>query len=392
MKIGIKQIAAVLCATLFGACQESQKYYDGVYIVGTEGKDITTTLTVDELPSAIGVQVASSTIVQEDVHINMVVRPDLVESFNKTYHKNYEVLPEEAYQIDNTTLTIKKGKHITTEGLRINIVDRDRMKMGKTYLVPVSIAEVQGHQLSVIDASRTIYVIVNQIIVTQAANLERNGAYYIADFSTESKYNTKALRNVTLEARVRFRNMTAGSSKWCFSVMGLEENLCLRTAGSNKEGWKLQVGDPHHVDSRDILPNDKWIHVACVFNGDAGKKSLYINGELQAEITDTRPSIDLTQFYAQRGFYIGQSANDDRYMNGWVSEARVWATARSAAELKNNVCWVDPLTEGLVAYWRFNEVAEAGSKNVTDLTGNGYTAKYAGWSAPTFVPGVRCPE
>src|SRR3712207_7625195 len=87
-------------------------------------------------------------------------------------------------------------------------------------------------------------------------------------------------------------------------------------------------------------------------------KYIYINGELQGETADSRPTMDLTQFYAQRGFYIGQSANDDRYMNGYVSEARVWATARSAAELKNNVCWVDPLSEGLVAYWRFNRSEE----------------------------------
>lgn len=38
-------------------------------------------------------------------------------------------------------------------------------------------------------------------------------------------------------------------------------------------------------------------------------------------------------------------------MDGYVSEVRVWAVARSAADLKNNVCWVDPLTDGLVAYW-----------------------------------------
>ncbi len=392
MKTRFKQLSLLLVLLLLAACQESQKYYDGVYIVGTEGKEITTTLTVDELPSALGINVASSTVAEEDVMVEMAVQPELVESFNRIHHKNYEVLPQSAYQLDNTNLKINRGKHVTTEGMRISIVNRDDMKFGKTYLLPVSITKVSGDGLSVIEASRTIYVVVNQIIITQAANLERYGAYYIADFSTPSKFNTKALKNVTFEARVRFRKMTSSSYKWCFSVMGLEENLCLRTAGDAKDGWKLQVGDPHHVDSRDVLPNDKWVHLACVFNGDIGKKSLYINGELQAEITDNRPSIDLTQFYAQRGFYIGQSANDDRYMNGWVSEARVWATARSAAELKNNVCWVDPLSEGLVAYWRFNETAEAGSKIVTDLTGNGYNAKFAGWSAPSFVAGVRCPE
>ena len=57
-----------------------------------------------------------------------------------------------------------------------------------------------------------------------------------------------------------------------------------------------------------------------------------------------------------------------------------------------NVCWVDPLTDGLVAYWRFNEPAEDNAKVVTDLTGNGYNATFAGWGNLRFVEGVRCPD
>src|SRR3712207_9053824 len=98
------------------------------------------------------------------------------------------------------------------------------MKMGTTYLLPISIKEVSDKGLSVIEGSRTIYVVVNQIIVTQAADLVSTGSYYIADFSTPSKFDTKALKQVTFEARVRFKKMIPTSRKWCFSVMGLEEN------------------------------------------------------------------------------------------------------------------------------------------------------------------------
>ena len=64
----------------------------------------------------------------------------------------------------------------------------------------------------------------------------------------------------------------------------------------------------------------------------------------------------------------------------------------SAADLKNNVCWVDPLTDGLVAYWRFNESTPDNNKVITDLTGNGYSATYAGRGTLNFVQGVRCPD
>lgn len=392
MKIKIKHNWIFLLLILLSACQESQEYYEGIYIVGTEGKELTATLTVDELPSSIGINVAASCTVDETIEVEMSAKPELIETFNKEHKKNYAVLPQKAYELDNTVLKIEQGKHITTEALRLRIISRDELKPGVSYLLPVSIVNVSDKKLSVIEASRTIYIVINQIIVTQAADLVGYGKYYKVNFGTSSKFDTKALKNVTFEARVRFKKMIAGSSKWCFSVMGCEENLCLRTAGNSKEGWKLQLGDPHHVDSRDVLPNDKWIHLACVFNGDLGKKFLYIDGELQGEISDSRTSIDLTNHYAQTAFYIGQSAADNRYMDGWVSEARVWAVARSASDLKNNVCWVDPLSEGLIAYWQFNQPSTDDKKVITDLTGNGYHAKYAGWDDPKFVSGVRCPD
>lgn len=51
------------------------------------------------------------------------------------------------------------------------------------------------------------------------------------------------------------------------------------------------------------------------------------------------------------------------------------------------MCYVDPTTPGLVAYWRFNG---ADDKKVTDLTGNGYDAMAA--YTLKFMDHVRCPE
>ncbi|KGI59643.1 DUF1735 and LamG domain-containing protein [Prevotella sp. S7 MS 2] len=394
-KISIKNLSLVLLMALATvACKEERSTYDGVYIVGTEDKSVTATLTVDDVPSAIGINVASSAVVDNDVQIQMEVRNDLVALFNKEHHKNYEVLPEKAYSITNEKLTIEQGKHITTKALKLSITDREPMKIGTTYVVPISIKSVEGTGMPVIEASRTIYVVVNQVIITKAADLTQGWgrAFYVVDFGKEGKYPTHAMKALTYEARVRFRKMTPNNSKWCFSIMGLEENLCFRTSGNGKDGWKLQTGDPIHFDSRDAVPNDKWIHVALVYDAVANKRLMYLNGELQGEAPAGQSFIDMTNHYAQSGFYIGNSANDNRTMEGYISEARVWATARSAAELKNNVCWVDPTTEGLLAYWRFDGVSEKDGMVVTDLTGNGYDAHYKGWDEPSFVDAVRCPE
>ncbi|WP_287827453.1 DUF1735 and LamG domain-containing protein [Bacteroides sp.] len=389
-----KKLYIILFFFILLGCQKSQEYYDGVFIVGADADNPTTTLTVDDLPSAIGVNVKASCVVDEDVTINMAERTDLVEHFNKTFKKNYELLPKACYQVQNTDLKIDAGKHASTEALKLEIVSREGLEEGVTYVLPISIAEVKGSSLSVIEGSKTIYVVVNQIIITQAANLRANGSYYKVDFRSESKHNTKSLKNVTYEARVRFKNF---NYKWCYSIMGLEENLCLRTAGGQDEGWRLQIGGGAGITGNTTIPKDEWVHVACVYNGEKGTTTLYLNGEFDGEVPDHRPNgVDLTWAYGHdknASFYIGQSATDNRYLEGDISEVRVWGVARTAAELKNNICWVDPTTEGLIGYWRFNnDENTVDGKTISDISGNGYNARYSGWSEPKWVDHVRCPD
>ena len=239
MKQNIKYALLTLFSFLMMSCQKSQEYYEGVYIVGADKLSPVANLTIDDLPAVIGIKVASSNAIENNVEVMMKSTPELVESFNKEYKKNYELLPEKSYKLENTSLIIENGKSISSEGVRLSIISRELLKEGTTYVLPVSIVGVSDKNLSVIEGSRTIYIVINQVIITQAADLSNSREYFKVDFRKESKYNTAALTNVTFEARVRFKKMIPTSGKWCFSVMGLEENFCLRTAGSNTEGWKL---------------------------------------------------------------------------------------------------------------------------------------------------------
>ena len=74
-------------------------------------------------------------------------------------------------------------------------------------------------------------------------------------------------------------------------------------------------------------------------------------------------------------------------MNGYLSEMRIWQRELSPVEMKNNQCYVDPASPGLIAYWRFN-----GSEGTTvpDLTGHGYDAIANG--AINWLENVKCPE
>ena len=84
--------------------------------------------------------------------------------------------------------------------------------------------------------------------------------------------------------------------------------------------------------------------------------------------------------------YIGYSWEPGRWLPGEISEVRVWNVARTAEEIASNPYMVDPHSEGLIAYWKFNE--GTGSK-IIDHTGNGNDL--TGNTTPTWI-NVELPE
>ncbi len=66
------------------------------------------------------------------------------------------------------------------------------------------------------------------------------------------------------------------------------------------------------------------------------------------------------------GFFIGRSFNDDkRQLCGNIAEVRIWSVARTQQEIWDNMYSVDPQTEGLAAYWKFDTPIERTSPRLT---------------------------
>lgn len=68
-------------------------------------------------------------------------------------------------------------------------------------------------------------------------------------------------------------------------------------------------------------------------------------------------------------FFIGRSYDDKRPLQGDVAEARVWSKVRTAKEIWDNMYDVDPQSDGLLGYWKF-DTPEDGDV-VKDITGHG---------------------
>jgi hypothetical protein len=83
-----------------------------------------------------------------------------------------------------------------------------------------------------------------------------------------------------------------------------------------------------------LLSNEKWVHVAAVYDGAAGEVKNYVNGELKW--TDTGVGSHLVQDL--KSFEIGRNSDtEDNYFEGSIYETRVYDIALTENQIQEQV-------------------------------------------------------
>ncbi len=373
-------------AALTAGCQKSQEYTDVVFFTGTESSPLTNVY-IDG-PSTVSVSITSSTKVSEDVGIYLDVNDSELNTYNAEHGTTYRLLPEGSYALSTTAPVIAAGSAVS-DPVAIEILTMDDLEFGVLYCLPLHITGTSTG-MQVLDASRTTFIIFNQLIKTRGVDL--GGNWNIDMESTmRGKPELDNLPACTMEIRM-YANKWSTLSHGISSLIGVEENFMLRI-GDTSIGGVDQPKSILNVAGRGqtLSANDnplslgRWYHVATVENGSTLK--LYIDGVEVASVASTdRDPVNLG-FYYNSSFCIGRSADDYRRFNGWVSEARVWKRALTATELLNNQCYVDPSTaEGLIGYWRLDE---ADGRVFKDISGNGYDGEAT--KDPVWTEEIHCP-
>ncbi len=350
--------------TMLTSCKNDGGFdYDkaGFYISDTEASPVVT-FAVEDTPASYDVTVRSTKQVENDVTVSLALDLAKVEEYNKLNGTSYQPIPQNAVQLENTQVTIKEGTAISTSAA-VRVVSTEDFTEGVTYVIPVTVTNVSGSDDEVLPGSKTIYLRISRII---------NFFSIQANSGASSNYifeKTIPLSTLTYEMRIYPQGLNRTNYPQRFLALEQADeskSLLLRFNEANSDN-KLQVKLAGNTFlSNTEFENGQWYLLSIVCDGS--NVSLYVNGELDASISG---SIEGGSLNFQR-YEMGMSWTNypsQQFFAHRFSEIRIWDYARSATEIRGSMCAVDPKSEGLKAYWKFNEGEGYIFK---DSSGNGF--------------------
>ncbi len=300
-----------------------------------------------------------------EISARLVAAPELLDTYRQAYYdEDVDILPSEMCEIENPEMIIREGSNVSPAA-KIRFVNIKRLDRERVYVMPIKLENIQG--INPLDSKTVVYyVFKGAALINVVADITNNRAYPV----WKDPDVVNRLSNFTFECLVNFNKFGRQIS----TIMGIEGNFLLRVGDAGVPDNQLQVASTKNLTSSALqFDPEKWYHLAVTF--DRGNVTVYFNGveklsgncgknivHLGAYHTDTEASA--------RCFWIGYSFSRDRYLDGKIAEVRIWNKTLSQDEInaKDHFYMVDPASEGLVAYWKFDD--GAGNK-IKDYSVNG---------------------
>ncbi len=231
-------------------------------------------------------------------------------------------------------------------------------------------------------------IVREELVVTSPD--ESNTGTYTIDFVVADKINN-ALTITDPSTRVVVDEMADSSNSWTFetwlkldTIMESYTGILDARGGDYTTSFILKEDNGNQYLSYEYggdwtcnttarVPINQWAHVAMVVSAADSATYFYVNGQLMD--TDTAyphlgDTVRLGTADNPGVLRIGNGNDtDSRSILGKMDETRIWTTARTAAEINDNMTMVDPATPGLLVY--YNCDAELPTDTVlNDTTGN----------------------
>ena len=286
----------------------------------------------------------------KDIEINFDVVPSKASTYNLIYNDRTTALDSYFYDIPKKKVTIKAGD-LSSDNIVVNFKHIDELDKNKRYVLPVVIDDVSG--IEVLESKRTVYFVIKEAaLINVVANIKE------VDFHIywNKDIDVSQLSTLTVEALVRSDDWVAGRDNAISTIFGVEGKFLIRVGDSDRPRDQIQIVTPEGKfpgpNTVEELPVKEWVHIAVVYDAVTSERIFYKNGVAVYSDKNATNKINLTS-----QCFIGFSFDNSRRLPGEISEVRVWGIQRTAEQIANNPYKVDPESEGLIAYWKFDEGA-----------------------------------
>lgn len=140
------------------------------------------------------------------------------------------------------------------------------------------------------------------------------------------------------------------------------------TVANGSQNWS-------YISNGFTIPTNSWSHIAGTYDSTTKVVSVYLNGTLVGNTTNTQPFTTL----GNGGFLnLGGNAGQNRYYNGAMDEVRIYNFAKTQAQIQATMNTADVTgATGLVSYYKFNEGVGNTLIDQTANAANGTLLNYA---------------
>lgn len=395
MKINKSILGVVAMATLLGACndRELKELSNQAYIAqtGTQaGRLGSLQLGDSEVSTDINVRLSNPQ--DKDQSYSLELSSEALEQYNKLNGTAFVMLPAEQVKLSTTNVVVKAGA-VFSEAVKVSLqpLSKEQMDSGKKFAVAFKLKSA-GASAAVLKGADTYVYAIKTITSAYAPILGTyKGKYYKAIARGIAPVE---LQRFTIEMRVNINGLNKNNQA-LFGAWAPGSEIYMRFGDANPpyDYLNIKFGDGGQIDRTfEGAKTNTWYHIALVFDGS--QATLYVNG---SKITSTDKPAGRV-FKLNDAIHVAGSGSA-WFINACIfSELRIWNTARTLEQLRDNEYTVDPTTPGLLHYWKMNEgkggtfansVAGAPALNVYDESYDVDHPENSTIQTPVWVSNVR---
>lgn len=369
---------AVSCLAL-AACQPGDKFDPDreVLVVNGVDKGALIKFPVEAAPATYPVVINASGPVAKDVKVKIAIDNSLVAAYNEKNIASYAALPESDLELSTTEVVIPAGS-TSSAAATLTVKSFANFKDGTTYVVPVTIVSNDGG-MDILPAEKTIYLRISRTI--QHGSIDMNNSNFSSTYVFSDDL-CKSMANYTFEIKIypySWNGMTPSLSRLCSFGDKNNGGSLLYRFGEKEDVDILQVKTPAgELVSTHKYETNKWTMISVVYNGS--NIALFNDGDKDV---DNASSNEASKWQCVELGMSWTTYRSAQLYHGRIAELRVWDRALTSGEIKAGLCGVPSDSEGLVAYFKFDEPSGTVFK---DATGHGYDMDWAK-SVREFVDG-----